>query len=65
MSKSDKKIDPAEYQKRLDRMTEMLRDWNEFQDVIIQTRSVLEKQREVQVRTRDTLRGDGVKGRGR
>ncbi|MEM7204278.1 MAG: hypothetical protein AAF628_28725 [Planctomycetota bacterium] len=36
-------------------LQEQLAEWNEFQDVIIQARSVLEKQREVQVRTKDLL----------
>jgi hypothetical protein len=38
-------------------LQQRLEEWNEFQDVIIQTRAVLDKQREVQVRTRDSVSG--------
>jgi len=40
----------------LDHLHHLLDEWNVFQDVIIQTRSILEKQREVEARTRDSLR---------
>jgi hypothetical protein len=39
----------------LEQLRAQLEEWNEFQDVIIQTRAVLDKQREVQVRTRDSM----------
>lgn len=45
----------AELQSLQDRLDE----WNEFQDVIIHTRAVLDKQREIQVRTRETLNKEG------
>jgi len=43
----------------------LLEEWNEFQDVIIQARSVLDKQREVQVLTRNAMNPPTHKGDGR
>ena len=44
-------------------LQDRLDEWNEFQDVIIQTRSVLDNQRDVQVRTRDAVTPDGKRSR--
>ncbi len=49
----------------LEQLREQLGQWNEFQDVIIQTRSVLDKQRELEVRTRERLDEKASAERGR